>query len=689
MLILVIVSGYIDSHTGPSYLPAIKPKALKANSSSSEVIVLRNQWYTLEVSQQGDVKVKSSDGETILSSLTYYSLYQGSVDNLGLTNSSASLTSDSTILITGYGSPLALVNIWLTVSRNTSQMNVNVSTHYESAVTVDREALIARYEVPVSEVYLKNRDIDVKPFSREYWLDKQGVRFGSGKRSSFIYHTPGISSLQLKSDKQLVFINLDFNLDHPFIYIPYQEDGGGKWIDRSASTYFSGMSRSDVFSIQFGNHPQIMPRFMLVPHGYVAGYIFTEHADGGNMRTHRAAYFGSENIIDPENATGGFAGHEIPVTKSVFFEDFDDGLTASSISYKPEEGAFLEYLDQLYSHGNYDICLHTPDNNNSSRKVLAAAIAFMDKRYHSRTWIDHGMFPGNNNREAFVCDGLDPSSEFYAEDLWEQYSTDYFWSPAVEAIRFSVSTPSLKEEWLALRFKSFFEEFWNRYRYLRKYKGEELFEVLVDIYNLYTPKLELNSQRPFKGSAFPTPLYWQNITSSKDLYSWPTEFDYNGVTRSWDEANLSIEKRHLDLLIAEQGTFFNHGYYVRNGIHDDILVVNGGELIINPYFDKMLAYMDQCRDEGSLYITTVKDILDYWRLVENITLEYVSDASFQINNNNDKPVQGLSLAIHTDLNYVHIMGANYSSKQVDGDAIVWFDMPARGRVTIHIKNGTP
>ena len=155
---------------------------------------------------------------------------------------------------------------------------------------------------------------------------------------------------------------------------------------------------------------------------------------------------------------------------------------------------------------------------------------------------------------------------------------------------------------------------------------------------------------------------------------------------SWDEANLDIEKRHLDILIAEQGFFFNHGYYVRNGIHDDLLVENGGELVINPYFDKMLAYMDQLRDEGNLYITTVKEIMNYWLLIENITMEFNSDGSIQIINNNEQPVQGLSLALHTDLNSVNIIGANYSSRRVDGDAIVWFDMPAMGRVTIQVGN---
>ncbi len=61
----------------------------------------------------------------------------------------------------------------------------------------------------------------------------------------------------------------------------------------------------------------------------------------------------------------------------------------------------------------------------------------MKQRFEAESWIDHGMFPGNNNRETMVADGLNPHSEFYTADLWERYGTRFFWSPAVEAIRFS------------------------------------------------------------------------------------------------------------------------------------------------------------------------------------------------------------------------------------------------------------
>ncbi len=82
---------------------------------------------------------------------------------------------------------------------------------------------------------------------------------------------------------------------------------------------------------------------------------------------------------------------------------------------------------------------------------------------------------------------------------------------------------------------------------------------------------ELNSLQPLKGSALPTPLYWQNETISKSIYSWTTEYVYHGLSNINTENQLEIEKRALDILVKDWGVFFNHGYYVRNGVDDNII----------------------------------------------------------------------------------------------------------------------
>lgn len=292
------------------------------------------------------------------------------------------------------------------------------------------------------------------------------------------------------------------------------------------------------------------------------------------------------------------------------------------------------------------------------------------------------MFPGNNNREAMVADGLNPASEFYSGDLWEQYGTRFFWSPAVEAIRFSEPGPSIKDNFFSMRFSDLSAELRRRYRYRKNYLGETTYESLLSLSRGHFPMFELNSLQPLKGSALPTPLYWQNQTISKSLYSWTTEYVYHGLSNINTDRQLQIEKRQLDFLLKDWGVFFNHGYYVRNGVHDNIILNRDGLLMINPLFDQVLAYMDSQRDKGDLFLTTVKDLLNYWLLLENVRFDYKTDGTIDIYNGNDKDINGLSIAVGRNSGRILLDGNEPSSRTIEDDLIIWFDIPAKSHRTL-------
>ncbi len=676
------IRSYFSAKQSYSYLPEITEHPGLKSSETLVTIELSNRWYKLRTTKSGGIHIENLDGATILANLSYLFEYGNGQNCNHLNNVSVTRLNDSVLTFNGSAYDDVIVAISLTVCQNRPKMVVDVRTCYMKDREVLRESLVAEFAAPVSEVYLKNTEIGSRHFSDEYWLDKQGVRFGEGSVSALIYHTPGVSSLQLNRKRNQLFVNLDYVLDHPFIKIPYQPGGEGKWNDVSASQYKSGDIRINNFELQIGSVPDILPRLLNTPGGYLAGYIFTEHADGGTLRTHRAAYYGSENIKGLQSATGGFSSHHIPVTKSVFYEEFDDGLNDQSDSIN-NEVEYLELLDQLYLIGN-ELCLHTPDAENSTRDYMREANQFMKMRYNARSWIDHGMLQGSINRESFSADGLDSLSPFYAGDLWREAGVRYFWSPAVEAIRFSKHLPSPKQLLKTLNFKPLLPIIWERYCYLRLYTDLSTIEAISRIMHGSFPMLELNSQRPIKGYSFPTPLYWQNPTSSGNFYSWPTEFDYNGITRQLDSANLINEKHQLDRLIQKRGVFFNHGYYVRNYEQDEILTLHDGELIINPYFDSVLQYMDQKRDEGNLLLTTVRDLLDYWLQIENIEFDYMPDGSIDIVNNNQNLVSGLALAIRCSPDQISLRGAEYQFRKAEDDTVIWFDLPAEVTVSLII-----
>lgn len=680
------VSGYYKADLPNSFLPDYDSGPGGDFVNGSGTITIKNPWYTLSIDSAGNLTVSTNDNKLILSGMAYCANYERYNDLFFLEKVSIKEVADSIVCLSGKINDIADITINIIASSKEPALKFAVKTHYHDSVVVLREAIIADYDIPVTEVFLKNRKTDHNNNHKEYWLDKQGVSLGSGSRSSMIYNQQEISSIQLDTRQSRVVINLDYLLDQPFIEIPFQADGAGRWTDKSASLYRPGDERENEFTIVFGRLPLQTPRLMLVPDGYLAAYIFTEHADAGNMRTHRAAYFGVENITDIRMASGGFAGHEIPVTKSVFFEYLDGGMPDNLSIEDDSEKVYLDFLDQLYHTGFYDICLHTPDEFNSNRQYLQTAISGMRTRYAAESWIDHGMFPGNNNREAMVADGLNPESAFYSADLWEQYGTRFFWSPAVEAIRFSKPGPSIKGDLISLRFTDLSAELWRRYRYRKSYLGETAFESLLALSKGHFPMSELNSQLPLKGSALPTPLYWQNKTISKSLYSWTTEYVYHGLSNINTDHQLQIEKRQLDYLLKDWGVFFNHGYYVRNGVDDNIILNRDGRLVINPLFDQLLAYMDSQRDKGDLFLTTVKELLNYWLLIENVRFEYQADGTIDVFNDNDQGIKGLSIAISRKSGMILLDGYEPVSRTVDDDLVFWFDIPANSRRTISFDN---
>lgn len=675
-LISFFVTGYYSASKPVSYLPFVDTSNLRSTLSGANKIELKTSWFVFTADDSGNIAVKTPEGEIIMSSLAHFSSYEDINDSWGLKNISVQQSNDSTISIMGSGPGEVSINEVFTIHRKVPKIDVIIRTRYTSDVIIKREALVAKFDVPVTEVYLKNRKIDSVQFDKEYWLQHEGVRFGTGTRSSLIYNTPHVSSLQLRTQEKLLFINLDYSVDHPFIRIPYQKDGGGKWIDLSPANYSAGTERENSFSIYFGKLPETTPRLMMIPYGFTAGYVFTEHADGGNLKTNRAAYFGEESILDINEAQGGFVYHKIPVTKSVFFNDSSRHSSESSILSYPEKPQFLDFLNQIYSTGLYDICLHTPENNNSNRESLNESIKFMKDNFDTKTWIDHGMYSGNLNRESFVCDGLDSSSEYYASDLWEKFDTRYFWNSATETIENSLISPS--ESIKKGRFYKAYVDFWKHYMSPKELNEMSFSVAAGELLRRHHNKGVLNSLRPEKGNAFPTPLFWQHPTRTKQFYSWTTFFekDYGGLLTNKAERELLNELQQIDTLISDRGIFINHGYFVRNRMDHNIFNDLQGRIVINPFFDKILGYMAQKRDSGDLYITTIRSLLDYGIVLDSISFEYLPDGRINIINQSDKVVKGLSLVVRAKS--ILINGEIPLFKKVGEDIVAWFDIPGNG-----------
>ncbi|MEO9210730.1 MAG: hypothetical protein ABI208_06505 [Ginsengibacter sp.] len=639
-------------------------------------IKIINPCYNVEVDQKGRIAVKGPNGKAIISGITYYAQDNDGKENWGLKNIFVNHINDSSIEVKGTGIKNELVYLLIITHPNNPKIDFKVKVRFNENTIINREALVALFNIPVSTVYKKNRKIDTTSFESEYWLQKEGVRFGNNENSALIYHTPSISSLQLEPQKQMLFINLDYDLDHPFVHLPYQQDAGGKWVNLSTSDYKAGSERDNSFSINIGPFPKSIPRLMLVPYGFKAGYIFTEHADGGNIRKQRAAYFGSEDINNAKAATGGFVAHHIPVTKSVFFTG-PVTSPGASIYEGGEISPLLDFLDQLYATGDTDLCLHTPDDGTSNRQTLGEAIKFMKERYNAITWIDHGFYGGKINRESLVCDGLDSLSPYYAADLWEKYNTKYFWSPSVEMIN-NLTWVSVTDNIKRLKFYTAYISFLRHYASPDDLKQLSLSQLFRKLKTNYSYRQELNTLEYNSGSSLPTPIYWQSPTRTREFYSWSTNEakSYGDLT----EKEIGIEKKQLLNLIDHQGIFIDHGYFVRNAPVDRTLITKNGKLVINPNFDKILTIISQMRAKGDLYVTTVRDLLNYWISLEKVDFQYLPDGSVTLINNNDTPIKGLSLIVKGKT--VLVDGKVPIMKHINDETIFWFDIGAHNQVKL-------
>jgi hypothetical protein len=144
----------------------------------------------------------------------------------------------------------------------------------------------------------------------------------------------------------------------------------------------------------------------------------------------------------------------------------------------------------------------------------------------------------------------------------------------------------------------------------------------------------------------------------------------------------SQEIRNLDRLIDQRGVFINHGYYIRNIPNTDMTLEVNNSIVINPYFEKLLKYMALQRDDGDLYVTTIREILHYWTLCEKISFEYFHDGTITVSNNNEVSVKGLSLVVSNS--DVVMSTKKHNTKTISNETVVWFDIEAKEKIQMRL-----
>lgn len=516
--------------------------------------------------------------------------------------------------------------------------NVHAEARFKEDVKLLRFAIIQYLNNAEIIVYRRNQHIDSINLQPSYYLDREGFILKNDSIIWATYHNTGISSLQLDVENRTACFNIDYWRDHPLVHFPMRNDTSDYFEDISYRNVKAGEVLEGDFNI-YWNAPDDLPRLMPVWDGYQSAFIFTEHADWTDIRTHRAVLFGNENITRPEDAVGGFCYFNIPVTKSVFYWN-PDRITNAETSHGLFNGLiesidtnkdFYKLLKDLKKQG-FEICLHSPEIYTTTPSEFPKAMRFMRRQFNTKSWIDHGYNNGpDKNREDLVCDGLLPDSPQFAAELWRKNGVRYLWNAYYEENRME-----------DLMFDGHFAQPYDGF-----------------------------------GDALPQRQITTLSNGDKDFLLWatPATLEVN-EDHEWYYYFDSIR---LQRLVDQHSVFITHTYPAWTDPWRGFWQFNeNGTAVAMPGFNYALSQLAHFRDEKKILPTTIEAYLDYYEKLQSIDYLVISNNSIQLTNRGEA-IKGLTLLCTKP---IIVEGKVIDFRKVDEGYLVWFDLNKNETVII-------
>lgn len=514
-------------------------------------------------------------------------------------------------------------------------------TTFHTNVKLLRLAYLMRMPEGKLTIYRRNQCIDTNDYQKSYYLDREGFLIESDSTIYATYHNLGISSLQIDTEQRSICFNIDYWRDHPLIHYPLVNDSLNYFEDISYRIVKEGETIEGSFDIYTNHSTKELPRIMPLWEGYESAFIFTEHADWTDLDTHRAVLFGNANITKPEDAVGGFTFFDIPVTKSVFYNNPDQitnketskGIFDSPIETIKTDKAFLKLLKSL-KHNNFDICLHTPEIYTTARANLKEALRYMRRTFNSPSWIDHGY---NNtsihNRENLVCDGLLPHSPHYAVELWKRNKVKYLWN-------------------------AYYEE-----RNLAAYCFDNHFTQPYDGFGDAIPNRQITTLPNDCGFL---------------LWATPSTLEIN-QDHEW---YYYFDKKRLQHLIDHHTVFITHTYPAWCDSWRGFWEFNeNGTPVAMPGFNYALQQLDSLRTTKQMLPTTISQYLSYHEKLLKISYEIQADGSIHIINNGDA-IEGLTLVCQRP---IVVEDKPIDFRKAGDEYLVWFNLNKHETATIRFR----
>ena len=518
---------------------------------------------------------------------------------------------------------------------------IQTETTFKEDIKLLRLAFVLPLPDGELTVYRRNQHLDTTNYQSSYYLDREGFAIKNDSISISTYHNLGISSLQLNTEDKTASFNIDYWRDHPLVHYPLRNDTS----DMFENISFRMIKKGDVLKgkiIIYNHVMDDLPRLMPVWDGYQSAFIFTEHADWTDIRTHRAVLFGNENITKLDDAVGGFCYFNIPVTKSVFYWNPDDvtnektsnGLFKGLVASIKTDKEFYKLLKTIKKQG-FEICLHSPEVYTTIPSEFPKAMRFMRKHFGTVSWIDHGYNNGpEKNREDLVCDGLLPESPQYAAELWKKNGVRYLWN-------------------------AYYEE--NR---MERYNFDSHFVQPYDGF----------------GDALPNRKITTLPNGDKDFLLWstPSTLEVN-EDRDW---YYFFDSTRLQHLVDQHSVFITHVYPAWSDPYRAFWQYNeNGTAVAMPGFNFALNQLAHFRDEKKILPTTIEQYLNYYEKLNSIEYLMIDNKTIQLTNPSEA-IKGLTLLCTKP---IIVEGKPIDFRKVDEGYLVWFDLGKNETVTIRYR----
>jgi hypothetical protein len=457
-----------------------------------------------------------------------------------------------------------------------------------------------------------------------------------------IYHPKKVSSLQYDHAKNVLWVNADYSGDHPLLYWPEGNTAKNYRVDRSYTQLESGESLASTFLLSRKDGELPLPRFLDARDGREAVLIFTEHADYTSLRSNRAVYFGADTINNVQAAIGGFAGHHIPVTKSVFYTNPDKidfskraGFIHGEIDNVNSTEGFKQFLSELQAEG-VEIALHTPDHFTSSNSILSESFKKMSELFRLRSWIDHGYDNAKkSNREDLVCDGFVKSSPFNLEPLFTSYGVKYLWN-------------------------CFYED--------------------SSLYENVTFNSELVTPHPAFGLSYPRPVNWVHPSVTGDFRHLRTTCTL--APRDGSMWEFLLGEKRLDFLVENKSVYVAHIYPARIDSVNSFYNWHSDVWTVDPGFDQILSGIDAYRKKGNLWVATMADYLEYAVNKDDLVYELDRSGFAVVSNPTDRLIAGISMCV--DGFDVQLTGKEVNRRKTGDSTIFWFDLAPGESTTVRL-----